>query len=640
MPATAKVLSIIDKGVQDRVTKNGECLRRHAESSHRWRNLKDRIARTDVEMENMRRLILDVSEAGSSTGQVVGNGYLATPPTGSRKSKSPTSSPKLSMSTFRKMANRLTGQSRSSRAGTPIGMRKTPSKTPSSEQVPTLRHRTSMFHFKLSQPSTPITPERPNHKYSQSLTPESSPSSRKADLNATLKSRPTWNSSTKVEAEVRPSLARSRNQRPPSSVGFFDDLPPVPNMGTYKRSLSRSSMASSRPWSPVTSSVSTTATSNPPFSSYRPPSRAQTPSSSVILSPRLRPKTPSQIPAPSKSHWRSMSTTPSDNGWDDEGPTSLMQRTFSPSQSSNGGHPRSPSAADLLPPRPPSRSMIPVPSVQISTPSRPGSAMSESRPGSSMSFRGSIMRGHTPDVSARAGPQRSKLPPSSFKDGSSPRTPGPRPGSRTGAVTPSRDGKPLHPYAPANSKDPLDNELAAIANAIPHNLLIERVDPPLRTAPREGEEIRAQYAFSNTLARKVVTCKLTTLARSGARGNTATKKVMCRVGGGKFCNPLFLSAAAQMMFSQDGRTCKCTSRADRRVYGWAHAHGFFLYCLLFRAQSHEIGPFPTLRQPDPDTMSIYYYCYLVYASLCMHLIRWHLQTRRAQPIASPLRHLY
>jgi hypothetical protein len=69
-------------------------------------------------------------------------------------------------------------------------------------------------------------------------------------------------------------------------------------------------------------------------------------------------------------------------------------------------------------------------------------------------------------------------------------------------------------------------EVAAIVNAIPHGLLIERVDPP-------KEDIRASYAFSNSLSKKVVTCKLTTLTRSGARGGGSTKKVVCRVGGGQ-----------------------------------------------------------------------------------------------------------
>ena len=74
-------------------------------------------------------------------------------------------------------------------------------------------------------------------------------------------------------------------------------------------------------------------------------------------------------------------------------------------------------------------------------------------------------------------------------------------------------------------------EVANIVNSVPHSLIVERVDPPLRTIPKEGEEVRAQYAFSNQLGRKVVNCKLTTMSRSGGRGTT--KKVMCRVGGGE-----------------------------------------------------------------------------------------------------------
>ena len=98
------------------------------------------------------------------------------------------------------------------------------------------------------------------------------------------------------------------------------------------------------------------------------------------------------------------------------------------------------------------------------------------------------------------------------------------------------DGPNPYTYVPASSKDPLDMEVARVVNSTPHTLLVERVDPPLRTAPKEGDEVRAQYALSNPLSRKVITCKLTTLTRPGARGSgqepTMTKKVMCRVGGG------------------------------------------------------------------------------------------------------------
>lgn len=92
----------------------------------------------------------------------------------------------------------------------------------------------------------------------------------------------------------------------------------------------------------------------------------------------------------------------------------------------------------------------------------------------------------------------------------------------------------MHRYAPVNAKDPLDVEIAALVNTTAHGLLVERVDPPLRSAPKEGEELKAQYAFSNQIARKVVSCRLTTTTRTNGRGQgaTTTKKVMCRVGGG------------------------------------------------------------------------------------------------------------
>jgi hypothetical protein len=71
-------------------------------------------------------------------------------------------------------------------------------------------------------------------------------------------------------------------------------------------------------------------------------------------------------------------------------------------------------------------------------------------------------------------------------------------------------------------------EVANVVNGIAHGFLIERIDPPLKTPPYPGEEVKAQYAISNAIGRKVVTCRLVVLNRS----DTQTKKVMCRVGGG------------------------------------------------------------------------------------------------------------
>ncbi|KAG2136301.1 hypothetical protein BD769DRAFT_1626994 [Suillus cothurnatus] len=545
VPATSKVLAIIDNGVQNRVTKNGETLRRHGESAKRWRILKERMAKTEKEMEAVRKILTGGDVTRSETSSTA-NGYLATPANGSSKGRSPsratssTSTLSRSISPLRKFARKIAGHVRSppvpvtplpvSRELSSVSRDSSQSQGPSSEPVKTLRRqRTSIFAFNRFTSGAPLTPEK-GHKYSHSLTPESSPASKQApDPVATIKPTPPKRPNTK-------------------SILSPEYAPLVPSTPS-RRSLSRSSNASSRPWSPVTSSISTNP-SIPPFPPLRPPSRAQTPS--LGTTPRPRPKTPSHIPAPAL-HWRPVSMRQHDAD-DDEELTTLMQRAFSPPHTNTSPstfHSYTQSGVRIPPPRPPSRSQIPLPSVHVSSESRPSSSTSFYRPQSPLT-PGSLLRAQTPDSQLKAKAQQitfyggagnngirtsarqtvaGKLPPSSFRDSSTTRTPNSRPGSRSGSYTPmERD--PLHTYIPASDKDPLDVEVATIVNAIPHGLLIERVDPPLKVPPKEGEEIRASYAFSNSLSRKVVTCKLTTLTRSGARGGGTSKKVMCRVGGG------------------------------------------------------------------------------------------------------------
>ncbi|KAG2128580.1 hypothetical protein DEU56DRAFT_819071 [Suillus clintonianus] len=577
VPATSKVLAIIDNGVQNRVTKNGETLRRHGESAKRWRILKERMAKTEKEMEAVRKILtggdMAASETGSTVSGYTANGYLATPSNHSSKGRAPsratssTSTLSRSISPLRKFARKIAGHVRSppapvtplpvSRELSSVSRDSSQSQGPSSEPTKILRRqRTSIFAFNRSTSGAPLTPEK-GHKYSHSLTPDSSPASKRLDRvddpNATVKLKllkQPWNSSTKVEAPdpaatIKPTPPKRSNAKSVLTPEYGPLVPSTPS----RRSLSRSSNASSRPWSPVTSSASTNP-SIPPLPPLRPPSRAQTPS--LGTTPRPRPKTPSHIPAPAL-HWRSASARQPD-GDDDEELTTLMQRAFSPphtNTSPSAFRSYTPSGVRIPPPRPPSRSQIPLPSVHVSSESRPSSSASFYRPQSPLT-PGSLLRAQTPESTLKAKAQQipfyggmgnsgirtsarqtiaGKLPPSSFRDSSTTRTPNSRPGSRSGSYTPmERD--PMHLYVPASDKDPLDVEVAVIVNAIPHGLLIERVDPPLKAPPKEGEEIRASYAFSNSLSRKVVTCKLTTLTRSGARGGGTSKKVMCRVGGG------------------------------------------------------------------------------------------------------------
>lgn len=563
MPATSKVLSIIDKGVRDRVTKNGETLRRHAESAQRWKSLRERINRTDKEMENVKKILLngDSDHESSTSGTA---GYLVTPPSASRVSRiSSTGSLSLSesISPFRRIANKITGSKKSSpRPTVPplIVAKKSLSEQPSSSMSSTgtmRRQRRSVFGPPRStEPST-----------SPALDTSSTQDSKfeLVDNNGTIKStgpvKQRWNSSTKVETENKGTI-RKPSSRPPSSAGNYgprDGIPRVSLLGTpHRRSLSRASMASSRPWSPITSSYSTTHSSSQfhlPSSSVpmlRASSAAQTPPRGITpllaATPRTRLKTTSHIPGPKIS--RSISGAASAYARDDDDLS--MDHSHSPTFSTSG-YENSPLAH---PPRPPSRSMIPVPSVHLRTPSRPASAMSNfsmsEGPTTKNTFRADALRAQTPEHTLRLRTQQlpfyqgtvgrsgrpsvPKLPPSSFKDRDcSNGRMSSRPGSRTGAYTPSVDVQ--HEYIPENYHDPLDLEVASIVNSIPHGLLVERVDPPLKKnqIPKENEEIKAQYAFSSGLSRKVVTCKLTRLARSGKGGEGSSKKVMCRVGGGK-----------------------------------------------------------------------------------------------------------
>ena len=577
VPATTKVLAIMDNGVKNRVTKNGEALRRHAEAAKRWRVLQERIERTEKEMSKVREILTRADQAPSETGSTksghTANGYLATPPSANGKRTSGrTSTLSRSMSPLRNFAKKLVGSVRSPatpHVPLPVSRESSVAQSPSSEPTRSKiirKQRSSLFTFHGNRET--LATEK-GHKHSQSVTPTSSPSSKRTPESNNITIKPKhpkqpWNSSTKVEDDGMATIKPITPKRPTARSILSEHAPLVPV--TPQRSLSRSSNASSRPWSPVTSSISSSNPSFPPFPSLspgtRPPSRAQTPS--LGTTPRPRPRTPSCIPGPAM-YFRSISAR--QPGREDDGDeaefTTLMQRAFSPALTHSTSSPgtssntraRTPSGVRIPPPRPPSRSMIPLPSVHVSSDSRPSSTMSFYRPESPLTEigKGLTSRAQTPESmlkaraqqvpvytglgvrpTARASIAGVKAPPSSYRDASTTRTPS-RAVSRTGAYTPSLDG-PTHVYVPGNPKDPLDMEFATIVNAIPHGLLIERVDPALKTVPKEGEEIRASYAFSSSLSRKVVTCRLTTLTRSGRTSgeNTMTKKVMCRVGGGEW----------------------------------------------------------------------------------------------------------
>ncbi|KAH7105786.1 hypothetical protein BKA62DRAFT_668593 [Auriculariales sp. MPI-PUGE-AT-0066] len=578
MPSITKVLSVLDKGVRDRVTKNGECLRRHAELRARWHNLKERIGRTDAEMEGARRQLvnrdLEPSEAGSTVSHGTSksrNGFLSSgvttstsrsPSSASRttisRSMSPLSNFGSGMKRFAtKVSDKFTGRT------TPSALLTPPSSTGSirvpSTESPTSR-KSGFFQFRSNGGGPPETPPRNPARLGTAAPRASTDTS--ASAGTTKKER--WNSSTRVEAESlatvkapglrkRPSNSNlSVNTgnffRSPSPAGSFGGRATPSGAGTIKATATPSRLSFSRPVSRGASySAPRTPTKPPqtPSEAYPPrPPRATTPNGSVIIRshtpggsvlPRARPTSPSHIPGPRGGYLPSAEAEAEYEGL----PLSMMQRAFSPPAGASPRTPMRPTTPSHRP-RTPSASLIPLPRMNLSADSRSNSP--------------SILRSHTPEATIRA--RAGQIPflhsrpsvanaPSSFKDSTSV-TP-PRPSSRTSSrastsYTPGFDHNPVPNYVPCKT-DPLDLEVAKCVNGFPHSFLVERIDPPLRTAPKNLEEIRAQYAVSNALARKVITCRLVIISRSkGANSRTPNvsaladggeqRKVMCRVGGG------------------------------------------------------------------------------------------------------------
>lgn len=568
MPATSKVLAIIDKGVRERVTKNGETLRRHAESAQRWRNLRERISRTDAEMENVRRYFLNgdtSSEAGSSTsGQLsLKNGHLITPNSAPRMSRASSAASTISesISPFRKIARKLTGITRSV---TPLSVTKM-ARMPSSEPFPNSKkiQRQSLFATARENNArySPTPPECPTHKYSQSLTPESSPQTLVRPETSKGKGpiKPQWNSSTKVEPDDRSYVNKSTPPiRAPSAIGQYADR--TLQGPAYRRSASRASVSSSRPWSPISSSLSTAQSNFPqplvaplPLALFNPPSRAQTPTRNLsppaTTTPRPRPRTPSSIPAPKGS--RSVSTSAVE-GLPIEHSTSL--RAFSPTLSISG---MDDSPVHLL--RPPSQSKIPIPSLHFSTPSRSSTTMSNyvspESPTGHLSFGSLAIRSQTPEIRARSArplhapvsvtpsgrrssskPLISRTSSSNFREEltdqnsrASSRATAPVIALETLIETQGQSKVPVYEYIPADLKDPLDVEVANVLNSLAHRFKVERSQAPVRK-PKSGEEVQAKYNFSTPSGTKIVNLKLMTVNRRGAPGSV---KVVCRVGGGE-----------------------------------------------------------------------------------------------------------
>jgi hypothetical protein len=265
--------------------------------------------------------------------------------------------------------------------------------------------------------------------------------------------------------------------------------------------------------------------SEPRGNLYRSPSRlSQTRSDLGSAFLRARSASPTHIPKPSRS------ASASDLS-DDEGlPTSLMQRTVTPSTVQF-------SPNSVLGPQQRKnkhRYFLTAPKSEREVPTTPSTQYTSAY----ICGKDATLHTATPMRPPRSTARPNPAPSSFHQLFRSSRTAS-RPPSRLHdhATTPSPGYgiSQAHEYVPGNQKDPLDLEVAAIVNSMAHGFSVERVDPHWRRLPPLSEDLKAQYSFTNALGKKVLTCKLLVIQRAAPKtlaGHVQTRKVMCRVGGG------------------------------------------------------------------------------------------------------------
>jgi hypothetical protein len=241
-PAIERVLSIIDRGVKDRLTINGEILRLHAEMQSKWETLKDQMREMDVTLEELQsdkrgqQLRDSISSMLSNDRSTIGSG-----------NETPGSSPPSSVimsglgidpsTPTPKVPKLRTGAS--SNLPQPSNRRHSSMPTPVS-QMPKVPSRLSTFGARTASGATTPTASKIQRPYS------------------TLGQRPRWNGSTNPSTidtghNFRPSAANPTSpyaKRTPTTIRSISSI--TPNSGssllpTIRSPLNRSSSMSPMP---------------------------------------------------------------------------------------------------------------------------------------------------------------------------------------------------------------------------------------------------------------------------------------------------------------------------------------------------------------------------------------------------------
>lgn len=505
-PACDRVLKILAKGIKGRSTTNGEVSRTFSEIRIRWYDvLVVRIARTEREMEDI-GAILNEDEIEE----------LLSP------SPPPPLPPPIILSRIpRSASNPAISSPVSSRSTDPPAAVKSNRRLSSIPTVQTHSHLSrTPRHSLVSAPSSAHHYLSPTYNESTSLAPN-----HRSKTPTQIDTRPRWNISTRPITVPPPdskSLSKSlgsneEGSRAGSALGTRRSTSRL-SMGGYSSNM----LGTPRAASPTYSVFSETVSHRRPAT---PSSRIPIPSSPPISSRRQ-----SMIPS-SKSLYQQLSlpvlpSTPTPSNHPE------VVESVSPTKSRS----RLPRRSSVLPAP---RSTTPVQSSTTSSPTKYDRAHTPEPKLAAQSKRFSNLFRST-----NRPPPLPSIPPSLRKDVARPlsmasysnlpsvSSPRPRTSSTAKVSSSEFDG-----YTP-NYLDDLDVAIAAIINALPLTVRVQRLDPPLtRNNSTADQTSTARYFYSvgNHYAggggRKALVCKVVSRVIA-SRERRGEKRVVVRVGSG------------------------------------------------------------------------------------------------------------
>ena len=191
-PAIERVLSIIDRGVKDRLTVNGEILRLHTELQSRWKDVKSRVKETDATIEEIQAEQRS-QQLRDSVSSMLSNDMSTVASGNETPGSSPPSSVVMSSLGLEPITPVYKNKSRSASMGSSLPQPQSARRSSSNLAPPsqTTRRPLSSRLSTLSNAPNPLTPAR-----SGSATPVAAQNTRLPRSSAKpADNRPKWNSS-------------------------------------------------------------------------------------------------------------------------------------------------------------------------------------------------------------------------------------------------------------------------------------------------------------------------------------------------------------------------------------------------------------------------------------------------------------